>query len=109
MILSSRKLKEIQQVEQKKMALAQRQVKEAAEQEAGKRLQEVMIGGDGKRLLSEGEVGETGAGLSKRQLKKLKKAEVRSLSKTTEAGVRLCEGQGCGNPCSLQVTCLSSI
>ena len=93
MTLSSRKLKEIQQVEQKRTALAQRQVKEAAEQEAG------------KRLLSEGEGGEVGAGagLSKRQLKKLKKAEVRSLSKTTEAGVRLCEGQGCGNPCSLKV------
>ena len=92
MMLLPRKLKEIQQVEQKRTALAQRQVKEAAEQEAG------------KRLLSEGEGGEVAAGLSKRQLKKLKKAEVRSLSKTTEAGVRLCEGQGCGNPCSLKVT-----
>merc|ERR1711953_546860 len=31
-----------------------------------------------------------------------KKQEMRSLTKTTEGGVRLCEGEGCGNPCSLK-------
>jgi len=84
-----RKLKEVQQVEQRKAQEAERQLRERLEQENGV----------GKRTSSEGDNGEN---LSKRQLKKLKKQEMRALTKTTEGGVRLCEGEGCGNPCSLK-------
>jgi tRNA-dihydrouridine synthase 1 len=82
-----RKLKEVQQVEQRKAQEAERQLRERLEQETG------------KRTSSEGDHGEN---LSKRQLKKLKKQEMRALTKTTEGGVRLCDGEGCGNPCSLK-------
>jgi len=85
--VSLRKLKEVQQVEQRKAQEAERQLRERLEQETG------------KRSSSEGDHGEN---LSKRQLKKLKKQEMRALTKTTEGGVRLCDGEGCGNPCSLK-------
>jgi len=85
-----RKLKELQQIEQKKTADQDRMVKERFEEALGKR----------PNSETESDGGEPG--LSKRQLKKLKKLEMKAFAKSTEVGSRLCGGAGCGNPCSLK-------
>jgi len=86
-----RKLKEVQQVEQRAAAEAERRIKEKFEEAAG------------KRCNSEGEVvGEQGEEMSRRQQKKMKKQQLKEFSKASEGGMRLCGGGGCGNPCSLK-------
>lgn len=89
-----RKLKELQQIEQKKTLEAEKLLRERIEEEDSC-----------KRAISEGDEADSAeTGLSKRQLKKMRKQELRlrvtALAK--EAGNPICEGGGCGNPCSLK-------
>lgn len=83
-----RKLKEIQQIDQRRVAEQERLVKERFEEATGKRPSSESEGGEG--------------GLSKRQLKKLRKQELKEFAKSNESDHKLCGGEGCGNPCSLK-------
>jgi len=83
-----RKLKEIQQIDQKKAAEQDKLIEERFEETLGKRTNSESEGGEG--------------GLSKKQLKKRRKQELKEFAKTQDSEHKICGGEGCGNPCSLK-------